>query len=60
MCIAITLEKATVDIVISALIAKMGDMNTSAILNGEKDEEEYDKYEKALDLFSKAKESLYQ
>lgn len=61
MCTAITLEEKTIDVVIDALVKKMGGINTFAIVTkncGGKMQQEYEACEKALDLFTRAKESL--
>ena len=61
MCIGVTLEEQSVDVVIEALAAKMGDINSRAIVLGvrnDKMKEEYAKCEKTIRLFNKAKESL--
>lgn len=61
MCTAITLEEKTIDVVIDALAKKMSGISTFAIVTkncGGKMQREYEACEKALDLFTKAKESL--
>ena len=61
MCTTITLDESTIDVIISAITDKMGDINTCSILSGvvnEKMKRNYAECEKALDLFNKAKDSF--
>ena len=61
MCANITIEESTIDVIISAVTKRMGDINTCAIVSGirnEKMQKDYAECEKALDVFNKAKESI--
>lgn len=61
MCANITIEESTIDVIVSALRNRMGDINTCAIVSGIRNEkmmQDYAECEKALDLMNKAKESI--
>jgi len=61
MCANITIEENIIDVIISAITKRMGDINTCAIVSGTRNEkmvQDYAKCEKALDLMNKAKESI--
>ena len=61
MCTTITLEEKYVDAVIDALVKKMGNINANILISGTttpKMQEDYIACEKALDLFTKAKDSF--
>ena len=61
MCANITIDESTIDVVISAITDKMGDINTCSILSGvvnEKMKRDYAECEKALNLLNQAKESI--
>ena len=61
MCTTITLEEKCVDVVIDALVKKMGNINANILISGTttpKMQSDYIACEKALGLFTKAKESL--
>ena len=61
MCANITIDESTIDVIISAVTDKMGDINTCSILSGvvnEKMKRDYAECEKALDLLNQAKESI--
>lgn len=61
MCTTITLEEKCVDVVIDALVKKMGNINANILISGAttpKMQEDYIACEKALGLFTKAKDSF--
>ena len=61
MCTTITLEEKCVDVVIDALVKKMGVINSNILISGTttpKMQSDYIACEKALDVFTKAKDSL--
>lgn len=61
MCTTITLEEKCVDAVIDALVKKMGNINANILISGTttpKMQQDYAECEKALDLFTKAKDSF--
>jgi hypothetical protein len=61
MCTTITLGEKGIDVVIDALVKKMGDINAKILISGTttpKMQQDYAECEKALGLFTKAKESL--
>lgn len=61
MCTTITLEEKCVDVVIDALVKKMGNINANILISGTttpKMQEDYIACEKALGLFTKAKDNF--
>jgi hypothetical protein len=61
MCTTITLEEKCVDVVIDALVKKMGNINANILISGTttpKMQNDYIACEKALGVFTKAKDSL--
>lgn len=61
MCTTITLEEKCVDVVIDALVKKMGNINANILISGTttpKMQDDYIACEKALGLFTKAKDSF--
>ena len=61
MCTTITLEEKCVDVIIDALVKKMGDINAKILISGvvtPKMKDEYAECERVLGLFTKAKDSF--
>lgn len=61
LCTAITLDEKSIDIIIGALVKKMGELNTKSLISGVKTEkmvQDYNDCEKTLDILTKAKENL--
>lgn len=61
MCTTITLDEKCVDVVIDALVKKMGVINSNILISGTttpKMQNDYIACEKALGVFTKANESL--
>lgn len=61
MCTTITLEEKCVDVIIDALVKKMGNINANVLISGTttpKMQDDYIACENALGLFTKAKESI--